>query len=237
MAEVVNEIKLSPNDVKAIEKLNLPEHDNICEMCNYRLLMIYYPTELVCIEKSFSGENINTLKVGVVRKRDGQYNSVDMSVTPSFIFTYFSNSNVCKCQTTLKSYSEFDLQVIGNIYSKRIGDILCLLSGNDFWEVKEKTIKSKQNSYQKKQNGKKMKSNVVKHFKTFTIKNIEDLSRSVGKKKRVVTCELWGVKGHYRTYKNGKTVYIRPFCKGKNRTKNTIIKTEHKILPSGEGAE
>ena len=31
------------------------------------------------------------------------------------------------------------------------------------------------------------------------------------------TCTLWPVSGHIRHYKNGKTVYIKPYLKGKNR--------------------
>ena len=30
-------------------------------------------------------------------------------------------------------------------------------------------------------------------------------------------CTLWTVSGHFRHYKNGKTVYIKPYLKGKNR--------------------
>lgn len=43
-------------------------------------------------------------------------------------------------------------------------------------------------------------------------------------------CEAWGVRGHYRHYKNGKVVYIKPHIKGSGRIKNTeyIIKEEKK---------
>lgn len=39
-------------------------------------------------------------------------------------------------------------------------------------------------------------------------------------------CEAWGVRGHYRHLKNGKTIFIKPFIKGKGKIKNThyIIK-------------
>lgn len=33
----------------------------------------------------------------------------------------------------------------------------------------------------------------------------------------VITCEHWEVRGHYRHYKSGKVVYVKPFEKGKNR--------------------
>lgn len=43
-------------------------------------------------------------------------------------------------------------------------------------------------------------------------------------------CEAWGVRGHYRHYKNGKVVYIKPHIKGSGIIKNTeyIIKEEKK---------
>lgn len=34
-------------------------------------------------------------------------------------------------------------------------------------------------------------------------------------------CEAWGVRGHYRHYKNGKTVFIAPYIKGSGRMKKT----------------
>ena len=32
-----------------------------------------------------------------------------------------------------------------------------------------------------------------------------------------ITCEAWEVRGHYRRYKSGKVVFIKPFKKGKNK--------------------
>ncbi len=34
-------------------------------------------------------------------------------------------------------------------------------------------------------------------------------------------CEAWMVRGHYRKYKSGKTVYIKPYQKGKGKLKQT----------------
>lgn len=34
-------------------------------------------------------------------------------------------------------------------------------------------------------------------------------------------CEKWGVRGHYRHYKNGKVVFIKPYSKGKGLMKDT----------------
>ena len=41
-------------------------------------------------------------------------------------------------------------------------------------------------------------------------------------------CEAWGVRGHYRHYKNGKVVYIAPYQKGKGRLKQTTYKIKEK---------
>lgn len=43
----------------------------------------------------------------------------------------------------------------------------------------------------------------------------------VKSKKPQRICQCWNVRGHYRHYKNGKVVYIKPFEKGNNRTKNS----------------
>jgi hypothetical protein len=37
------------------------------------------------------------------------------------------------------------------------------------------------------------------------------------------TCPAWRVHGHYRTYKSGKQVYIKPYVKGKNRNDSSMI--------------
>ena len=40
--------------------------------------------------------------------------------------------------------------------------------------------------------------------------------------KHKMTCECWGVAGHWRTYKNGKKIWIKPYKKGKERN-NALI--------------
>ena len=39
-------------------------------------------------------------------------------------------------------------------------------------------------------------------------------------------CEAWSVRGHYRRYKSGKVVYIKPHIKGNGAIKETKYKTE-----------
>lgn len=40
-----------------------------------------------------------------------------------------------------------------------------------------------------------------------------------GKRKYEKHTESWGVRGHYRTYRNGKTVWVRPYVKGQRENK------------------
>ncbi|MBO7673044.1 hypothetical protein J6S88_06525 [bacterium] len=55
------------------------------------------------------------------------------------------------------------------------------------------------------------KSNISYLLKDIIIYNNEAVSH------HEITCDCWGVKGHYRHYKSGKVVFIKPFKKGKNK--------------------
>lgn len=54
----------------------------------------------------------------------------------------------------------------------------------------------------------------------------EKIARKLTSKKPVRIAGCWSVRGHVRHYKNGKTVYIKPYEKGKDRNKriNKIYK-------------
>lgn len=46
---------------------------------------------------------------------------------------------------------------------------------------------------------------------------VRKYTRHVNHCKHVYTCEHWEVRGHYRHLKSGKTIYVRPFEKGRNK--------------------
>lgn len=46
---------------------------------------------------------------------------------------------------------------------------------------------------------------------------VRKYERHINKNKKHVTCDYWEVKGHFRHYKNGKVVYVKPYSKGKNK--------------------
>ena len=55
-------------------------------------------------------------------------------------------------------------------------------------------------------------------YKLFEV--IRKYSKHINHNKHHFTCEAWQVKGHFRTYKSGKKVWIKPFQKGKGKIKD-----------------
>lgn len=54
-----------------------------------------------------------------------------------------------------------------------------------------------------------------KEYKLFEI--IRKYQRHINSNRHNMKCEYWEVKGHFRHYKSGKVVYVKPFAKGKKK--------------------
>lgn len=65
--------------------------------------------------------------------------------------------------------------------------------------------------------GKRKERTVVKMFKRYTLK--KDWKRGVARKRQEYHCLAWGVRGHFRTLRNGRKVFVRPYVKGKEKDK------------------
>ena len=65
--------------------------------------------------------------------------------------------------------------------------------------------------------GERKARTVVKMFKRYTLK--KDWKKAVARKKMEYHCLAWSVRGHFRTMKNGKKVFVRPYVKGKEKDK------------------
>ena len=65
--------------------------------------------------------------------------------------------------------------------------------------------------------GERKARTVVKMFKRYTLK--KDWKKAVSRKKMEYHCLAWSVRGHFRTMKNGKKVFVRPYVKGKEKDK------------------
>lgn len=88
------------------------------------------------------------------------------------------------------------------------------LSYTDDFDVEEKKVTT---SAKKKKKGKKAYTqHKVRLYKCYTLTRVAPVE-NLHKKKVVITCPAWGVRGHYRHYKNGKVVFISPYTKGKDR--------------------
>lgn len=96
--------------------------------------------------------------------------------------------------------------------------------GDVSMEIEEKqAIAPTENRSQKH---KKPERNVSRIFKSYKlVKNWSTKAR----KKAEFTCEAWGVRGHYRHYKNGKVIFVEAYVKGKEKDK--YKGKEYALLP------
>ena len=53
---------------------------------------------------------------------------------------------------------------------------------------------------------------------------------------REITCPVWEVRGHMRHYKSGKTVYVAPYRKGKERDTASAASGKEYVLTGGDHA-
>ena len=63
------------------------------------------------------------------------------------------------------------------------------------------------------------------------VSDAEQVHKKLKSKKIQRITDCWGVRGHYRHYKNGKTVYIEPYKKGKGRNEKTAAPKSVKVQP------
>ena len=88
-----------------------------------------------------------------------------------------------------------------------------------FREITEKRPQMTEVSHGKK----KKHRNKVRAVKVITIvpEELEAISATVSHE---ITCPCWGVMGHWRTYKTGKKIWIKPYKKGKERNKEAAYR-------------
>ena len=94
------------------------------------------------------------------------------------------------------------------------------------FNIKPEIFVESQEKYKVRDRSSGKKKNVKKHpIKVRKVFRIDDdqLEDFCSKSTHVITCESWEVSGHYRTYKNGKKVWIKPYRKGKKRDEVTPI--------------
>ena len=77
---------------------------------------------------------------------------------------------------------------------------------------------------------KKQERTTSRLFKSYTLK--KTWASAVARKHAVITCPCWGVRGHFRHYKNGKVIFIEPHLKGKD--KDQYKGKEYALMPYKE---
>lgn len=85
----------------------------------------------------------------------------------------------------------------------------------EVFECKERVAKAPSKPGKKQSR----RSNKLYLCKTYTL--VKDWEVKIEHKKHNMTCPCWAVRGHYRHYKSGKTVFIKAYTKGKDRTQST----------------
>lgn len=68
--------------------------------------------------------------------------------------------------------------------------------------------------------------NAIKLTRTYRLAKPVVTTDERNRIRREYKCEAWGVRGHIRHLKNGKTVFVRPYVKGKKRDE---VKAQDKI--------
>lgn len=77
---------------------------------------------------------------------------------------------------------------------------------------------------------KKHHRNSVRLFKSYTLK--KGWKSKANRKKAEIHCLAWGVRGHYRHYRNGKVIFINSYVKGKEREK--YVGKDYFLLPAAQ---
>lgn len=83
--------------------------------------------------------------------------------------------------------------------------------------IKESNNKPKTNKNKRNYNSRIQNKNVylLSEIVEYENNNLALKNKST----RKISCDCWGVRGHYRHYKNGNVVFIKEYKKGKNRYK------------------
>ena len=79
-------------------------------------------------------------------------------------------------------------------------------------DIEEREVRKK-SKYQSKRSQKN--PHKVRLVRTYRLK--KKWKTAVKKRIHEITCLAWGVRGHYRHYKDGRVIFIKPYVKGKKR--------------------
>ena len=93
--------------------------------------------------------------------------------------------------------------------------------------VRETVREERQETVKKKGRYKKVRKTSMVRVIRLTETAVENLSP---RGHHTITCENWGVAGHWRHYKSGKTVWIKPYRKGRKRNNPEAYQPKEYLL-------
>lgn len=235
MSKVIHKVDYSADELFFVCQ-NVPTEegflDRVFELFDVENLIIEFPFRndkiSICVEKHYSNDK------SAIVDENGNFIAELMGeiiYLHSNVEDHTTKQKVCfVASKDEKIFAHSPQTETASDLSKYLFDIFyktVYLMKNNIFELEEKTVKIG-NSNNKKRN-KRCKTK-TKHYKFYTIANKDEIKRKLSSK-RVITCNLWEVGGHYRRYKSGKVVYIKPYKKGKDRNENSVIYKEHLVLP------
>lgn len=132
-------------------------------------------------------------------------------------------SNIAEFLNDYKGSPKYTKEMIDNTWS---ADYLPVISFMQYvlYKAKNQEIiyKDKADRTYKSHSG---KSSPSKELKLIDV--IRRYAVNINHSQHHISCEHWIVKGHFRHYRNGKTTYIKPYSKGKNKDAAPIDRTYH----------
>lgn len=126
-----------------------------------------------------------------------------------FIHNDFLCIDLTEPQPVIRSMREFYIGLQKTLYERP----------TLFRERTEKIVLPTPRQHKKR---KKQKARKVKAYRVISIDPEQRIQHEEISTKRVITCPNYGVIGHWRQYKSGKRIWIRPYRKGKNRHNNSL---------------
>jgi len=180
--------------------------------------------EIPVYVESFQGVDVNSVLTSIyyVRVTDEsiffkQYDKMDHKEVLSFSINETFSGDFTNLKTTVSGLNKEELR------KQAIYAVLTCFAIFQYINHKPATIITERASRAVKKRGKHKQGGKTKIIKVNTVKYTFDLTKE-DKREYTRKTESWLVRGHYRHYKNGKKVWIKPTVKGKGETSGNTYK-------------
>jgi hypothetical protein len=146
-----------------------------------------------------------------------QYDKADYKEVLSFSINETFSGDFTNLKTSVSGLNKEDLR------EQAVHTVLTCFAIFQYINHKPATIVAERSARTLKKRGKHKQGGKTKIIKVNTVKYTFDLSKE-DKREYTRKTESWNVRGHYRHYKNGKKVWIKPTVKGTGETSGNTYK-------------